>query len=557
MPTPFEIADRYVGDLVTANPVLATRLGVPGHDHRWRDLSPAGRADLRAIHAAARDAMSPLRHHVDPDQALAAEVVHGYAQTEIDAFDEGDAFRDLAHMVCSFEEFRDVFDLMVPTSEEGLEPIVARLESIGTPYAGYRAALAYGISRGWVVAVRQVRSVIDQATALAGPGSAYDQLIGRAAASSLPANSVERLGAAAQVAKAEAAGFAAWLEREYLPHATTVDGVGRERFVRKATGFLGMEIDPDQIYDWGWEEIDSLLAEMRRVAQEIDPDASIAEVARLLEEDPGRSAGSVEEFLAFVQRRLEQALVRLDGSHFDVPEPIRSVAVKEAPAGSPPGASYIDPSEDFSRPGTVYYSLAHRETFPLYQEVSTAYHEGFPGHHLEIGLAKVNADRLSRAQRSVIWYSGFGEGWALYAERIMDELGFLELPEYRFGYLANQLFRACRVVIDIGLHLGFRLPAGAPIDPGAAWSPELGARFLRQVGLQAPADAASEIDRYLGWPAQAISYKVGERAILDVREETRSRLGPAFDMKGFHDLVLSGGNLPLDLLRRRMSAAGR
>lgn len=556
MVTPFEISDRYVSDLVVANPVLATMLGVSGHDHRWRDLSPEGRAGVRAIHAGARDAMAAHRGHPDPNQALAAEVVHGYAQMQVEAFDEGDAFRDLAHMVCSFEEFRDVFDLMDPTSEEGLDPIIARLETIGTPYAGYRAGLEYGIARGWVVAERQVRSVMSQAHALAGPGSAYEQLIRRAVESRVPSHSEHRLSRAVQVAQAEAALFSAWLESDYLPHAVTADGVGRDRFVRKARSFLGMEIDPDEVYAWGWDEIDSIRAEMGRVARLVDPDASPAEVAHLLESDPSRAAPSADHFLAFVGGRLEDALAQLDGSHFDVPDPIRSVAVRAAPAGSPPGAYYVDPSEDFTRPGTVFYSLGHRTSFPLYQEVSTAYHEGFPGHHLEIGLAKVNADRLSRAQRSVIWYSGFGEGWALYAERIMDELGFLELPDYRFGYLASQLFRACRVVIDTGLHLGLRLPSSAPIEPGAAWTAELGARFLREVGMQLPPDAVSEVDRYLGWPAQAISYKVGERELLDIRAETRSRLGAGFDLKGFHHTVLSGGNLPLDLLRWRTSAGG-
>jgi uncharacterized protein (DUF885 family) len=195
--------------------------------------------------------------------------------------------------------------------------------------------------------------------------------------------------------------------------------------------------------------------------------------------------------------------------------------------------------------------VGHRDSFPLYQEVATAYHEGFPGHHLEVGLSKVRADRLSRAQRSIIWYPGFGEGWALYAERLMDELGFFELPEYRFGLLASQLFRTARVVADIGLHLGLQIPETSPVGAGAPWHRDLAVEFIRRVGMQPLDDAASEVDRYLGWPGQAISYKVGEREILSIRDEVRRRRGADFDLRQFHSEVLGGGNLPLALLRER------
>ncbi len=550
MPTPFEISDQYVESFAGLNPDKATVYGIAGYDDRWPDLSPAGRNADRDLHRRVADEMAAHLDHPDPDQALAARVVHGYARAMADSYDEGDFDRSLAHLYSPFEMFRDEFELMDVESAEGVQSALRRLQTVGPAYAGYRESLEVGMSRGRMSAARQVRSVIDQLRALAGDGSSYAALRNRMGP--LEPDVGEAVDAAIVDAKVEAESFATWLETDYLPDAPSKDGVGRDRYQRQAERFLGMETDPDEIYRWGWEEIASLTEEMGSVGAEIQPGASLLEVRDLLETDRSRAAATVEEFVSFVERRLTDALGELDGAQFDVPEEIRTVTVNIAPAGAPPGAYYIDPSEDFRRPGSVWYSVGQKQFFPLYQEVATAYHEGFPGHHLEVGLARVKADRLSRAQRSFIWYPGFGEGWALYAERLMDELGFFELPDYRFGLLASQLFRTARVVVDIGLHLGLRIPETSPVGADEDWGRDLAVEFMRQVGMQPAAGAASEVDRYLGWPGQAISYKVGEREILAIREEVRRQSGRNFDLKRFHGAVLGGGNLPLSLLRERM-----
>jgi uncharacterized protein (DUF885 family) len=208
------------------------------------------------------------------------------------------------------------------------------------------------------------------------------------------------------------------------------------------------------------------------------------------------------------------------------------------------------PTEDFARPGGIWYSLPPEDgPVPLYQEVSTAYHEGFPGHHMQIALTMTLAERLSRFQRTLVWYSGYGEGWGLYTERLMDELGYYEKPDYVFGMLASHVFRACRVVVDIGLHLRLDIPAGAPLHPGQPWSFERAVDYLRDIGMQTQAYAESEVLRYLGWPGQAISYKVGEREILALRDEARRRQGGDFDLKSFHSAVLGTGEVRFDTLR--------
>jgi uncharacterized protein (DUF885 family) len=273
----------------------------------------------------------------------------------------------------------------------------------------------------------------------------------------------------------------------------------------------------------------------------------------MLRSDPEHAAATHEEFVRVMQERQEAALAALEGVHFDVPNEIRSITINLAPPGTPLGAFYQAPTEDFSRPGGVWYALPDVPQVPLYEEVSVAYHEGFPGHHLQIGTQMLMADRLSRLHRSVLWYSGSGEGWALYAERLMEELGYFERPEYVLGMVVSHLLRACRVVIDIGCHVGFPVPDTAPIARGEHWSFDLGVRVLEELAFQPNDYAVSEVTRYLGWPGQAISYKLGERVILELRDREKRRLGERFSLRDFHDRVLEIGPVGLDLLSREVA----
>jgi uncharacterized protein (DUF885 family) len=288
---------------------------------------------------------------------------------------------------------------------------------------------------------------------------------------------------------------------------------------------------------------------MQRAAGEILPGAPLAEVFRLLKTDPARCAKDPEEFLRLMSERQARALSELEGSHFDIPDQLRKLDIRIAPKGGPLGAYYVMPSEDFSRPGAIFYSLGEAGPIPLYDEISTAYHEGFPGHHLQVGLQVSLTDRLCRFHRVAEGYHGFAEGWALYAERLMHELGYFEKPDYVLGNLCAQMVRACRVVIDIGSHLDLPIPKDSPFHPGERWSFDLGVEMLRDWAELAPDHAVSEMNRYLGWPGQAISYKVGERVILALREEQRARLGSAFNLREFHAKIVGSGPVSLEILR--------
>ncbi len=543
MATPFEISARFVDDLVATTPTFATLLGVPGHDALWDDLSPDGDAAKAQLARGVVADLSQHLEHPDPSQRLAAHVVSEFARHTIDAYEGLDHLRALAHTYSPFQGHREIFEFVDHTDPSAAANAARRLETIGEPLDGYRQTLIQGLELGEIVARRQVESVLEQIKRLVGPNSAWHLLEQN---SPIP----DEMSQAIEAAKREMAEFGAFLRDRYLPEARAEDGVGREQYGRAARASLGMEIDPAELYEWGWHEIDRLLSEMRSVAAEIDPALDLAGVIERLETDESLAVDSPDQLVRFVADRQRQAIGDLDGSHFDLADEYREVTVAIASPGGALGAYYRQPSEDFTRPGGIYYSVGDQQTFPLYQEVSTAYHEGFPGHHLQIATAMAASERLSRAQRVLIWYPGYGEGWALYVERLMHELGYFERPEWVFGMLASHMFRAARVVTDIGLHLGYTIPPGSPLFAGERWDFHRAVRFMTEIGLQ-PADyAQSEVTRYLGWPAQAISYKIGEREILRLREGEQRRLGERFDLKDFHARVLGSGEMGLELLAR-------
>jgi uncharacterized protein (DUF885 family) len=318
--------------------------------------------------------------------------------------------------------------------------------------------------------------------------------------------------------------------------------------------FLGAEIDPQETYDWGWQELYRLEREMELTAEKIAPGGGIDGAKALLESDPARSLEGVEAFRSWLQEVHDEAVKSLDGTHFDIDPRIRRMEVMIPPPGGALAPYYTGPSEDFTRPGRTWWPLGTRTRFPKWMEVSTAYHEGVPGHHLQVGGARALGDKLSRFQRLLTFVSGYGEGWALYAERLMGELGYLENPDYYLGMLSAQALRAVRVIVDIGMHLEYKIPASERFHPGEVWNHDLALAFAIERSRWLAEMLASEIVRYLGWPAQAISYKVGERKWLETRESAKRQLGAKFDLKRFHTEVLDLGPMGLAQLEREVGA---
>ncbi len=251
----------------------------------------------------------------------------------------------------------------------------------------------------------------------------------------------------------------------------------------------------------------------------------------------------------------DRALADLAGTHFDIPEPIRRIECCLAPTHD--GAIYYTgPTEDFSRPGRMWWAVPDGiDSFSTWKEVTTVYHEGVPGHHLQVAQNAYRADLFNRWQRQLCWVSGHGEGWALYAERLMDDLGYLDDPGNKMGMLDAQVFRAMRVIIDIGMHLQLEIPTDNHLGfrPGERWTPQAGLEFIMAHCSTDEPTLRFEVDRYLGWPGQAPSYKIGERIWLEARADAERRRGADFDLRSFHADALNLGSMGLDPLRRALS----
>ncbi|HET9422381.1 MAG TPA: DUF885 domain-containing protein, partial [Nocardioides sp.] len=432
--------------------------------------------------------------------------------------------------------------------------IGARLEGIPDALEGYRTTLREEAAAGRVVAQRQYVEVADQVRSWTGQqGLGGDVFAGLVAAA--PDDARDRLTEAAGGASAAFAEFGRFLEAELAPLGRAREAVGRDRYALESRRFLGAMIDLEETYAWGWEELKRLNDDMAATADQILPGATVAEAVAHLDADPSTKILGKEAFRDWMQEQADRTVAELDGVHFDIPEEILRIECCLAPTNDG-GIYYTGPSEDFTRPGRMWWAVPDGQTeFSPWRELTTVYHEGVPGHHLQVGQTVVRKDLLNRWQRLMCWVSGHGEGWALYAERLMDDLGYLKGPADRLGMLDGQSLRAARVIVDLGMHLELTIPADNPFGfhPGETWTPQLGRDFVGEHSRMEPAILDFEVKRYLGWPGQAPSYKVGERIWLDARDQARARAGAAFDLKAFHRVALDLGSLGLDPLQTALA----
>ena len=551
MSTVDQIAHDYLEKNSELEPNAASSRGTLGHDSELTDYSPQGEA------ARAELARTTLRQvdEVAPETArdrLAAAVMHDRLQVEVDVHDSGDWMRGLSVFGPMTIASR-VFDLMPRVEDHDFEVVADRMERVPSCLSGIQETLELGVSRNVVSARHQAEISAARARVWAGTESNPGFFRGLAAGFSGASQQLRsRLGRASEAADHAYLRFADYLEGSYLAQARDQDGCGSELYQLNCRVYNGIEIDAAQTYQWGWEELGRIEDEMARTAKRILPEGTVADVTRLLDTDPDRAIEGEANFRDWNQSFLDQTMAALNGVHFEIPEPVQRVEAMLAPPGGSPAMYYTPPAEDFSRPGRTWYPSLGRTHFPLWTEISTAYHEGVPGHHLQLGQVCWLGDRLNPFQGLLGVISGHAEGWALYAERLMGELGYLENPPYYLGMLANQAFRAARVVVDIGLHLQLALPPDQLFHPGEIWSRALAVEFMVKTSGRSVEFGTGEVDRYLGLPAQAISYKLGERVWLEVREEARRSWGPRFSLKEFHRQALDLGSVGLQQLREEM-----
>lgn len=572
-----EIAEDWVDVVAELAPTVGTYIGrtsVKLADHSPEGAAALADAERRTLAkleaAAAVDAVDEVTR-----QDLSAELRLSLAQ-----YEAGEHLRDLNVIASPMQDMRDVFDLMPQNSVEDRAQIAERLRAIPAAVASYQRSLLEGATRGMAPALRQVTEVAAQSRRTAGTPDApgfFGALAARlnneptqstqstpsahaaqpaqgasaAGRDAALARELEQAGAEAARAYAEFAGF---LETEIAPHAAATDAFGSERYELASEAFLGARVDLDETYEWGLDELARMVSEQERIAAEIvggtPRPGIVAEAIAHLDRDESRKLHGTAALQEWMQRVSDRAVTELGATQFEIPSEIRTLECMIAPTQEG-GIYYTGPSDDFTRPGRMWWSVPEGvETFDTWRELTTVYHEGVPGHHLQIGQAVMNRGTLNEWRRQLAGTSGHAEGWALYAERLMEQLGYLDDPADRLGMLDGQRMRAARVVLDIGVHLGKQRP-----DGGGAWTGDYAFEFMSQHVNMEPAFVRFEVLRYLGWAGQAPSYKVGQRIWEELREEDRVRAekhGSSFDVRDFHRRALALGGVRLDTLQQAL-----
>jgi uncharacterized protein (DUF885 family) len=548
----FAFSDRCVQAAAERDPMLATSLGVKGFDHLLPRFDAARYADDAAALAGELAALRALEPTDDVDRICRA-VLEERLEARLGMLRTGEVARTFGVISSPLGSIRQVFELMRRDTGDDLEVIAVRLGAVRAALASWREHLDELAATGALPARRHVLGVAAQARGYAG--GAFAGFVGRLDATARR-EALERAAADADAACGELADTLDAL----APTATEVEGCGPARYPQRLRYFNGADLDVAELYAWGWADLRRLNDRMWELAATLAPGAvRLGDVAVVLDADDARTVVGTDALLARLESFTQATTDALDGVHFDIDPRVRRCDARLAPDGSAAAPYYIGPSEDFTRPGITWFPTLGRTRFNWWRLVSTWYHEAVPGHHLQEGVAVCARDRLSRFQRTEAWTSGYGEGWALYAERLMEELGGFTDPGDELGYLEGQALRAARVVVDLGLHLGLEAPAdlgelGALGDCSSrVWTPEMAVALLEERALQDHEYATSEVDRYLCWPGQATSYKVGERVWLATREDARTRLGSRFSLKSFHAHALRLGPMGLDPFRDELA----
>ena len=546
-----QIANEYFEKVLDLNPVHATELGRKGVETLYPDYSPAGE---KAFTRLAKKTLKKVNNvlPIDDVDLVTLDALQERLSLYRKQHKAGFGGWQMNNIASVPQEVRSVFDLMKRNTQQDWEHIIGRMHRVTEALEGYIQTLEAAREEGKVAPRRQVDIVIEQTAAYYAPGGFFDELAAEVA-EAVPSLKDEA-AAGAEAAKEGYRRLNSYLVEKLQPVAPSRDAVGRKAYSLHSRSFLGTTIDLDETYAWGVKELESIIARQREVAEEIEPGASIERAKQLLDEGPARQLHGTDELKAWMQKLADAAVENLAGSHFEIGGPMRRIECCIAPTNEG-GIYYTGPSPDFSRPGRMWWSVPEGEdTFTTWRETSTVYHEGVPGHHLQIAIATALQGTMNSWRTNMLWVSGHGEGWALYAERLMEELGYLKDPGDRMGMLNAQRMRAARVVFDIGVHCEMPIPAEwaeqLGVEPGTIWTSDLGYEFLKLNLDESEGHLRFEFLRYLGWPGQAPSYKIGERLWLELRDQALRR---GDDMRAFHTRALLLGSVGLDTLRRALT----
>jgi uncharacterized protein (DUF885 family) len=537
----FALSDSYVEKSARLSPMASTYLGIADLNDQLDDFSIAGRAveaDLSRATLAELNKLEPI----DEIDRVAKSVMQERLTSSLQLHDSFESHISFNVLTSPPADIRQVFEMMPKESAADFDNIAKRLLAVDKAHLSWVSTIDTLAKKGKTVAQRQIDGIAKQLESYADGGYAA------MAKSFDPDGKYPAIHEAAKAAARSSAETATYLRGTYMALATPNDAVGAERYAAWARYYTGADLDLRATYEWGLADLAQITERMWRVAAKIKPDAkTLREVADYLDNAPEYKIHGKEAIIKKLLDFTQAAVTQLDGTHFDIDERMKFCDARIAPEGSASAPYYMSPSEDMSRPGTTWLPLLGKDEVSWWHLASTWYHEAVPGHHLQVATSVLERDRLSRFQRFGAWISGYGEGWALYAERFMDDLGAFDEPGIEMGFLSAQALRATRIVIDIGMHLGYT------DENGRVWDAVSGREALMNKALLDEHHATSETDRYLGWPGQAISYKVGEREWIAARENAKKRLGSEFSLKKFHAHALKIGPMGLDTFGQELA----
>ncbi|HCS58287.1 MAG TPA: DUF885 domain-containing protein [Gordonia polyisoprenivorans] len=539
------IADAHLRTMAADDPILATELGIDdAAADRLTDFSPDAVA-TRADHARATLAALGAAEVSDDVDRVTVATMTASLRRELALADAGELTGVCNVIASPLQAIRDIFDLMDTGSPAARETMVRRIAAIPDALTTAIAGLEQRRTAGPPFARRQVELVAAQADQAL---TAISANTGTIVADPELAADLESATTAAGSALAE---FAAHLRTRVAPDAVDDDAVGRDRYLLHLPHYLGADADPEEAYAWGLAHLREIVAEQQAIAAQLVPGGTVADALAALDADARYQIHDKQAFVDWMQATSDAAVDGLAGTHFEIPSRLTRLECRLAPS-STGIIYYTQPAADLSRPGRMWWAVPPGQTvFHTWQEKTTVYHEGVPGHHLQLGSAIVDDD-LNSWRKLASFTSGHGEGWALYAERLMAELGWLDDPGDRMGMLDSQRLRAARVVVDIGVHCRLRAPESVG---GGIWDAEKAWRFLTSSVAMDRAVLRFELDRYLGWPGQAPSYALGQRVWEQTRDAALAA-HPGWTLKEFHTRALALGGVSLDVLAEQMRRAG-
>ena len=541
------IADAYVAELAAHEPEAAQAAGLrsPGP---LADIGPDWLQRKYALQGETLAALGALPADAG-DTTLRAALSERLERERL-LFETGFTPRLVAGLASPVHLIRYAIEGLTVTPDAAGEDLVARLEAVPHGVAQYIGALRWARENSERFTGSAIASV-RQLDTLAGQ---LDLWIGADWFGSVPIDDAvdaatrARVRSAADRANDALIELTAVLREELRPVAPSIDGVGAEIYADLAAAMLGARIDLADTYAYGWTELERLVAEARALAVDLggtggDPVRSTAE---LLDADPRYRLDGVDAIRTWLERRVDETTDALAPA-FDLPAGIRNVECVVAEAST--GVVYYTPAPpDASAPSRMVWTIPSGvPVAATWHEVTSVHHEGPPGHHLQF-VVTASYPELHPWQRHLCHIHGYAEGWAHYAEQLADELGLIRDPAERLGLLLGQIWRSVRIVADIGLHTGWAVPPNG-LAADETWSPELARRMLVDLALVEPHLAEFEVDRYLGWPGQALAFKVGARLWNDARDARAAADGDAFSLREFHRAALGLGPMGLEPLR--------